>query len=276
MATKEKITETAKAEYNDRIEEYRGKISEFEKRVRELEAAIKTTIDDKDRILKRLELSEVGANMISYYCAMSQVSFYMLNYKNETFLNEARKVVYKVLLALEEAYGNYLDDPLNSNDDVHELLGDSITDEWKYHFAQTLGYNIDMLKTYYGENSKWRWSFVEIEGRFAMAVKNSIAYKSFIKNMDPRVPGYTERLNLINMVKRLLKESAEAYRTKYELKEQRIDDMRYALNMLGAVRKIHVFLNETDDASERKKTYDLWKRKLEDDLKKKEKEGKLH
>ena len=40
-----------------------------------------------------------------------------------------------------------------------------------------------------------------------------------------------------------------------------------ALNMSGALRRIYIYLNETEEAEEQKKIYDLWKKKLDADLK---------
>ena len=73
---------------------------------------------------------------------------------------------------------------------------------------------------------------------------------------------------MMDLVKRLLASSAEQYRTKYELQDKRLDDMKLALNITASLRRIHVYLNEVEEAEEKKKMYDLWKKKMDADIKK--------
>ncbi|MBI4978674.1 MAG: hypothetical protein HZC28_14435 [Spirochaetes bacterium] len=272
MATvvKEKATEAQKAEFNDRIKEFREQVEAISEKIKTLEKEITAVTDKTEAAYQRIKLSELYMNVVSYHCGMSQLSQHMLNYKNESYLNEGRKILYKVLILLEEALGNHIDDSLTENDDTHVKLAGKIDDKWRLSFARTLGYNINLLEDCYGDNTKWKWSFVEVEGRYAIAMKNFIDYKNYIKNLDPRVEGFAERSNMMKLVKKLLLEAAESFRKKYELKEHRLDDMKYALNILGAMRRIHMYLGEADEANERKKVYDLWKKKMEDDLRKKE------
>ena len=75
------------------------------------------------------------------------------------------------------------------------------------------------------------------------------------------------RVKLMNLAKSLIWISAEQYRAKYELQDRLPDDMKMALNMSGALRRIYIYLNETEEAEEQKKIYDLWKKKLDADLK---------
>lgn len=272
MATigKEKASEAQKAEFNERIKDMRDHVESITAKIKESEKELLGKTDKIETAAQRLKLAEMYMNVISFHSGMSALSQHMLNYKNESYLNEGRKILYKVLILLEEALGNHVDDPLNENEAVHEALSGKFDDKWKITFARTLGYNINLIEDCYGDNTKWKWSFVEVEGRYAIAMKNFIDYKTFIKNMDPRVPGFSERNNLMKLVKKLLGEAAELYRKKYELKEHRLDDMKYALNILGALRRILMYLGEAEEANERKKIYDLWKKKMEDDLRKKE------
>ena len=123
----------------------------------------------------------------------------------------------------------------------------------------------------FGDNSKWKWSFVELEGRFATVAKNIIDLKSATKDgLDPHSPDYDETIYHLRLVKQLLQQSSDRYREKYELSTNRIDDFRIAINYLCALRRIHVLLNERDEAEEIKKKADIWKEKMEKDHKKTE------
>jgi len=147
-------------------------------------------------------------------------------------------------------------------------IGDlSLRDTMVVHSERGDGYVIDYFKFCYGENSKWLQNFIEIEGRLALLSKNIIDFKSYIKELSPEVEGYIYRVKLMNLAKSLISASAEQYRTKYELQDRRPDDMKMALNLTGTLRRIYVYLNEVEEAEEQKKIYDLWKKKLDTDLK---------
>jgi hypothetical protein len=133
-----------------------------------------------------------------------------------------------------------------------------------------MGFTIDSLEEGYGDNSKWKWSFVELEGRFAAVAKNMLNLKTFVAGMDPRSDGFAARMSLLSLAKDLLQQSADRYREKYELSTQRLDDIKAGINFLSAVRRLHVVLGEAEQADVVKKKTEIWRAKMEDDLKKAE------
>ena len=133
-----------------------------------------------------------------------------------------------------------------------------------------LGFTIDSLEEGYGDNSKWKWSFVELEGRFAAVAKNLLNLKTFVAGMDPRSEGYSARIAHLALAKDLLQQAADRYREKYELSTMRIDDIKTGINFLAAVRRLHIVLGESDQADVVKKKAEIWRTKMENDLKKAE------
>jgi hypothetical protein len=59
--------------------------------------------------------------------------------------------------------------------------------------------------------------------------------------------------------------SATRYREKYELSTFRIDDFKLAINYLSALRRLHIYLGENNDAETVKKNIEIWKIKMEKD-----------
>jgi hypothetical protein len=145
---------------------------------------------------------------------------------------------------------------------------ESFSDESRYSFVRKLGFAIESLKEGFGENSKWKWSFVELEGRFAVVAKNLLNLKTLISGMDPRAEGYSARLSHLSLVKELCQQAADRYREKYELSTMRIDDIKAGINFLTALRRLHVVLGESDQAEVVKKKAEIWRTKMENDLKK--------
>ena len=125
-----------------------------------------------------------------------------------------------------------------------------------------------MLKDAFGDNSKWKWSFVELEGRFATVSKNFIDMKAAYKDyFDPSCADYETTVLYIRMIQKQLNDSATAYRDKYELSTRRIDDMRNGIKYLLALRKLNIAIGNSDQAEEVKKKAVVWKDKMDADHK---------
>lgn len=125
-----------------------------------------------------------------------------------------------------------------------------------------------MLKEAFGDNSKWKFSLVELEGRFATVAKNFIDMRASVKDyFDHSSENYETTAHYMMMVEKLLNNSATAYRDKYETSSRRIDDMRNAIKYLLALRKYYIAIGKTDQADEVKRKALVWKDKMDSDHK---------
>ena len=215
----------------------------------------------------------MNLNLISYYVLMNTLSVNLLNVKFEAGLNNARKCCYKVLIYLEEIVSRYIDTPFSEYQEGLESIN-SFNEIKKYSLIKKLGFSISLVESGYGENSKWKWAFVDLMGRFAAVTKNLINFKTVFLKMDPRSEGYREVQEHLNLAKELLKTSADRYREKYELSTRRIDDMQLAINYLSALKRIHTLLGETGKTEIAKKKIEIWKNKLETDIKEQKRKQK--
>jgi len=208
-------------------------------------------------------------NLASNYMAVNGISQAVLKVKNEESLNEARKSLYKAVMYLEEAVSNYIDAPFSDYEDKLAVI-ESFDQNYRYQLVRKMGLAIDMLEQAYGDNSKWRWTFVELEGRFATTTKNLLDLRNVIVNSSPQSPFYDSTVYHLRLVKKLLTQAADRYREKYELSTGQMLDFKTGINFLGALRRIHIVLSESEDAEMIKKKYAIWKVKLESDIKKQE------
>jgi hypothetical protein len=222
-----------------------------------------------EAVRKRLDLIEDMLNLTSNYIILNSVSWSMLKIKNEDALNEGRKSLYKGLAYLEAIVGNLVDAPYS---DYEERLAglESLSAARRYLLIRKMGLAVELLENAYGDNSKWRWSFVDLEGRFAAVAKNILDLKAVIVNSDPASPNYEPTVYHLRTVKRLLTEAADRYREKYELSTSEPEDFMQGIYFLGALRRIHLLLGEREDAEMIKKKQDVWAAKLKTDSKKKE------
>jgi hypothetical protein len=283
MAT-EKISAEARKRYADRIREYKLAVDQIENRVRELEKSLqglpKFPLEGADPQaaqqagLARFRLAGECLNQVSYYCLMNALSLSLLLVRNEGFLNEARKCCYKSIISLEQTVSPLVDAAFSEYEAGVESL-EQISDAAKNSYLRKLGFAIDSVAEGYGANTKWKWSFVELEGRYAVVAKNLLNLKTFLGQQDPRVEGYGERQAHMALVRRLLQQSADRYREKYELSTQRLDDIKQATLFLSALRRLAALLGEVEEAEVMRRKIDIWKAKMEDDQRKQEQAARL-
>ncbi|GAH39440.1 unnamed protein product [marine sediment metagenome] len=302
----EKISAESKKRYAERIKVYKASLEEILSKCKKLEAEIRIADSSKpssgagegqpveegaaapsssqdsmpvqDAIqgpnYKRLLLAAENLNLVSYYILMNSLSLSLLGIKNEAHLNEARKCCYKSIICLEEIVTRWLDVPFSDYEKGLVSI-DAFNDREKYNLVRKMGFSIDAVVEGFGESSKWKWSFVELEGRYTVVTKNLINLKTFTANLDPRIEGYSERLAHLNLTKRLFQQSSDRYREKYELSTHRSDDIKRAISFLSALRRLHILLGESDQAEDIKKKIDIWRVKMEADQKKREQERRM-
>ena len=263
-----KISEAAKAECTRMQNTYNDELSSVEEELAKIEKEIASIEDNLEVSRKKIDIAIMCIKASCFIANICHISIKYIDVRSDNKLNDGRRYINKAIMLLEDVFGEYIDESLSFNEEIHEYLKGKLSDEWRYKFICTFGYIIDYLKWCYGENSKWLQNFIDIEGKFSNLAKNMIDFKSYIKELSPEIEGYKFRVKMMELVKKLLSSSAEQYRTKYELQGKKIDDMKMALNLTAALRRIHIFLNEVEESEEKKKMYDLWKKKMDDDIKK--------
>lgn len=267
-----KVTESARQVYAERVATYQQQIDAL--LIREKNMVNMIEKDSNGASYKRLMLTDEMLFLTTLFLAKHYLSVSELGVKNEDALNDARKTLYKAVIYLEEVVTNYIDAAFSEYEDkVMEIR--NLPEAKRYYLIRKLGLAIRLVVDAYGDNTKWRWTFVELEARFAAVAKNILDLKAASKNgLDPHSPEYDDTVYHLRLVKRLLQQAADRYREKYELSTGRIDDFRLAINYLLALRRIHIILGESSEAEEIKRKAGIWKEKMEKDHKKKESERK--
>jgi len=262
-----KITEQARSAYHERVKTY----TTITKALLETEKRILLEIQKSppDVSLKKLNLADEMLNLTSNYMAINGVSQAVLRNKNEEALNDGRKSLYKAVIYLEEVVSNYIDAAFSEYDEKLAAI-ESFDANQRYYLIQKMGLTIDLLRQAYGDNSKWRWTFVELEGRYAATAKNILDLRNVITNSSPESPYYESTVYHLRLIKKLLAQSADRYREKYELSTGQTHDFKTGITYLGALRRIHILLAESSEAEELKKKLTIWTNKYEADVKKQE------
>ena len=262
-----KISNEDRHQYFEKIKPYKAVIQSLLKKEETVRAIIKR--DSHGAAFKRLALVDEMVALASHYIILCGVSQSMLKLRSEEALNDARKSLYKAVIYLEEVVSPLVDAPFSDYDEKVAEIG-QVNAQKRYNLIRKIGLVLQLLEDAYGDNTKWKWSFVELEGRFAATAKNIIDLKAAVLNTDPRSPDYEPTVFHLALIKKLLSQAADRYREKYELSTNRIDDFKMGINFLNALKRIHILLGEREHAETLKKKADIWAAKLELDLKKQE------
>lgn len=260
-----KVTSEGRELFELKCEPYKKMISDALEREKNMLVFIEK---DKTGVgYKRLILCEDMIGVATYYITINNLSVELVNTKNNDALNDARKSLYKAIIYLEDTVSNIIDAQYSDLEDRLTEIS-NIPLEKRYYIIRKLGLAINLLIDAYGDNTKWRWSFVELQGRFATVAKNMIDMKKGSKDyFDPNSPDYDNTVLYIRMIRKLLDQSATAYRDRYELSTHRIDDMRCAINYLIALRRLLIIIGNSEDGEDIKKKALVWKDKLTADQK---------
>ncbi len=267
-----KVSAEAKRNYFDKIKTYKAEVEKMQSQEKVMLQGLQK--DETGRAAKRFKLVSESLNLLSYFLFMNELSVAILGIKNEAYLNDARKACYKALIYLEEIVTNHIDVPFSDYEDrLLEINNVSVQEKWD--LIRKLGFSIQSIEESYGDNTKWRWSFVELEARMATVIKNMINLKKIVTDMDPRNDSYQIHTEHIRLARELMQMAADGYRQKYELSTHRQDDFKIAISYLSSLRRLHIILGESDQSDALKKKIEIWKTKMETDSKNREKKEKL-
>lgn len=261
------VSEDKKKLFISKSKEYKEIINRIEQDITNL-LAQKEQAADEEKPYYDFKIIDLYMNQITQYIGINELAQSIMGIKHEDSLDEGRKLVYKIFVAIEKMVTPVIDISLADIDKEQQKFV-HFTDAERYNLAQRLFFLIDKLEEGYGQNSKWKLSFVEMKARAAICARNLLDYRALKSKSDPRIEGYLERKKLRDLVENSLIDAASEYRKKYEIAGQSMEDMKKAIDLLRAVGRLYILENNTKALEKVKKTISLWKDKLEADIKKK-------
>lgn len=260
----DKSKKVKKLEYQEKLKSYKQKIEQITNSIKTIEK--ETAKNNNLSNYGKLSIANNYLNIIGIYCTMSDISMELLGIKNEGFLNEGRKLLYKMISLLQEIVGNAIDVPLSETLEKLQTIS-RLDDRKRLNLFIKIKDAIRNIESRFGTNSKWKWSFVDLEGESAIVIKNMIDFKALQSKRDPRIDGFVERNEMLNLVKNILRDAATRYREKYEMVTPEPSEMKKAIHFLSALFRVHSLFKEPGEAEAVKKNILIWQEKLDGDMK---------
>ena len=260
------VSEEARKDFNESIRPIKEQINGLIKKDKDESFALRNQKEGVE--LKKIALAEQMIYLATVQMSINNISVEMLEVKNNDILNDARKSLYKAIIYLEDVVSNTVDCPYSDIESkILPIKEVSITR--RLDIIRKLGLALDLLVDAFGENSKWKESFVEMRGRHAVVAKNLVDMKHAVKDyFDHNSPVYEDTILYVRLIRELLSKCANDYRDRYELASKRVDDMRMAVNLLIALRRIAMVMNDSEESENIRKKALAWKTKMESDEKK--------
>jgi hypothetical protein len=262
-----KLNDEAKKKYVEHVSPYKKFIADLQSKENRIEGILKNS--DPGESYKRLTLAEDNLTMVSYNLVMNALSVTLLGIKNENALNDAKKGCSLAIIQLEKVFTDLLDVPFGDYEESLKATA-SFSEIKRYDLIRKTGLSLSLVNDSFGENNKYKWTLVDLNGRLAVVAKNCLDLRTLVQGMDPRIEGYRERVEFFNLSRRMLKDSADNYRKKYELSTKRMEDFRRSISFLGALLRLSMLLGRQNEAVELRRKIDIWKRKMESDNKNRE------
>jgi hypothetical protein len=220
----------------------------FQQSIKPFQATIGKMLEDAKLIIsyarndpspapKFFNLSEIMCNIISYYMVINGMSLNILGVKNEEAVDNARKALYKALVYLENIVPPYVDAKFVEYEEKLATLS-SVDEKQRYTFIRKLGLTITLIENAYGTDAKLKWSFVDLEGRFATIVKNLYNLKTHFENTRPDQPGFEIFVYHYQLIVKLLDQTSNRFIERYQVASKAVDDIRAALRFEDALKYV--------------------------------------
>ena len=146
-----KISEVTRLEFADAIKPYQSKITAILSKEKTVLNAIAG--GGKEAPYKKLMLCEDMIYVASLYMAQNSISLKILEVKNNDALNDARKILYKAIIYLEELVTNIIDIPYVDLAKNYEQIADYPVAK-RFYLIRKLGLNhIDFMSFDLGDCS---------------------------------------------------------------------------------------------------------------------------
>lgn len=254
------VDQATKKLYNERIGQHKLEISEHEK---ELSAYKKAMMTNK-KLKPFFHLGNISEHLqiMKLQMEMNEISEQMMQVKNNSFLDNARKILYKIFADLDATVKGDVDEAVDFNRDELDKIA-PFTPKQRLNLYRHIRRAIEKLIQAYGANTKWVWSFPELYAKSANLGKNMIDFREVQSKRDPREEFFYDRKEIVQQVMDDLMDASNRYRDKYEISTKATGDLIMAIKLLEGLRRVAVIVKDETIAAKAKTGIESYKARIE-------------
>ena len=256
------VDQATKKLYNERIGAHKTEISEHEKEL----SAYKKAMTSNKKLKPFFHLGNIAQQLeiIRLQMEMNEISEQMMQVKNNSFLDNARKNLYKIFADLDATVKGDVDEPIDFNrDELDKIM--PFTPKQRLNLYRHIRRAIEKLIAAYGPNTKWIWSFPELYAKSANLGKNLIDFREVQAKRDPREEFFYDRKEMVQHVVDDLMDASNRYRDKYEISTKATGDLIMAIKLLEGLRRVAMIVKDDAMAAKAKTGIESYKARIEAD-----------
>ena len=217
-----------------------------------------------------IEISLILLEILFLRLQIDKINFLIFQKRiNQNILNDIRKDLYVIIAQLEKIVGQDID-TFSYKDQINNIkisnLNSIYSNEDKYYLCCKIGYVINITSHYFGESSKWKWSFVDLEEKLTTLLKNIIDLPTLIKGLNPNNQNYQKNLEIFQFLKQQIEQASQIKLNKYSMILNSWEDLKKAMQFILLRQKIARLENDQNKVEECKKKHALWSKKYEEDF----------
>ena len=256
------VTKEQKKLFTEQVKSYKGFLDDIKKEISTLKAVSKKNARLAPYVEIRIAL--LGLQRASTLILMSRLSMNIVNVKNETYLNDARKEISANFSNLEKILGSsVLEGTLTENKEVLKQIA-RVTPAQRLQLLKGFRNTILDLKGVMGDNSKWRWYFPDLHLKTSVLAKNLFDFSEYEKkSRKPDAEDHRTWLDLFAFLTEELHATAQEYRSRYELSTNDVNDLQTIQRIMEFSKKVYMLSGNKNELNKVNTSLDAITQKIE-------------
>jgi len=261
-------TKEQKKLFGQKILPYKDRIEELDSELKKLDAMARKNTGIRDYI--EIKKASVVVQKCNVLVAMARLSSEIQNLKNDTHLNDARKLLSNSVNALNKIVGEHIDTSLTESSEGALKLN-KLTPDIKFRLFSAIKNTAVEISDELGQNHKWRWSFPDLHYKITIFGRNLFDFKEFDRIKDPNETFYRIRQEYLQMIVDEAHFTAQEFRSRFELSTKDVSDLFAIRRVLECMKQIFVLTGNQTELQKTQTAIDANEEKIESLGKKKSK-----
>lgn len=254
------VSKEQKNQYNEKVRVYKSQAEDLKKEIATVKGAGRRNVRLDPYF--QIKAAILGIQRANTLVQMSRLSQQIQNIKNDSYLSDARKELSSRMTDILKIVGEDLDGTLTENLEKLESIGE-LTPAQKLNLLLGFKEAVENVRQAMGETSKWRWYFPDMYLKLLTLARNLLDFKQYERTKDPGNEHYRPLQEYMRFMMDLSQNTAQEYRSKYELSTSEVADLQVIEKIFEMQKKVYSFTGQKDELRKATIALDNNKEKIE-------------